>query len=333
MIDLCPRCRIQAPHRPGRERCPRCGGPLRVLDSDLLEAQRPAASATTPPASRPAPVSGPRSGRLYRSRHVRWVARRPPEAIPPRRRPEFAARPRYIPRYVYIPQWGLRDAPVEPDAAATRAGALSAALTRALHVLAAALGLAAIAHLLRYVLLIVNRSTPVPAWTDLATSTLVIFGGLLAVGCFVYTTVVFARWVMAMRTEAYRSVDRRDPRPRWQIVLLAAVPLVNVVGVAMVLHEAANVRADLDRDRTRRRLTRMWVAWTIVNILAVAAIVTRVVATLSGSIQTGANGLVAVTVSAACSAVFARWLASRLDVTFATSHHDPVPSRRWVAVA
>ncbi|UVF80258.1 DUF4328 domain-containing protein [Gordonia mangrovi] len=278
-------------------------------------------------------MSGPRSGRLYRSRHVRWVARRPPEAIPLRRRPELAAPPRYIPRYVYIPQWGLRDAPVAPDAATSRAAVLSAALTRALHVLAAALGLAAIAHLLRYGLLIVNRSTPVPAWTDLVTSTLVIFGGLLALGCFVYTTVVFARWVMAMRTEAYRGADRRDPRARWQILLLAAVPLVNVVGVAVLLHEAANVRADLDRDRTRRRLTRMWVAWTIVNVLAVAAIVTRVVATLSGSIQTGANGLVAVTVSAACSAVFARWLAGRLEATFATAQHDPVPSRRWVVAA
>lgn len=343
MIDLCPRCRIQAPHRPGRERCPRCGGPLRVLDSDLLGPPRQAAPPpTAAPPSQPAPVSGPRSGRLYRSRHVRWVARRPPEAIPTIRRPEFVARPRYIPRYVYIPQWGLTDGGLTDGGlgnatggptAASRGGALSAALTRALHVMAAALGLAAVAHLLRYVLLIINRSTPVPAWTDLVTSTLVIFGGLLALGCFVYTTVVFARWVMAMRTEAYRCVDRRDPRPRWQIVLLAVVPLVNVLGVAVLLHEAAHVRTDLDGDRTRRRLTRMWVAWAIVNALAVAAIVTRVVATWSGSIQTGANGLVAVTVSAAFSAVFARWLADRLEVTFATSQQDPVPARRWVAVA
>ncbi|MEE3852288.1 DUF4328 domain-containing protein [Gordonia sp. LSe1-13] len=316
-----------------------------MVDSDLLGAPttprdvadvpRPAPTprpAAPVPGPRPSPVSGPRSGRLYRSRHVRWVARRPPEAIPARRRSDLALRPRYIPRYLYIPQWGLRDAPVVTEAALSRRDTLTAALSRALHVLAAALGLAAVAHLGRYILLVVNRSTPVPAWTDLITSALVLFGGLLSVGCFVYATVVFARWVVALRADAYRRDERRDPRRRWQILLMAGVPLLNVWGAAVLLHEAANMRTDLDRDRTRRRLSRIWVGWVLVNVVAVAAVVTRLVAMSSGSIQTGADALLAVVVSAACSGVFAWWLPDRLDATFGERREDPVPSRRWVAV-
>ncbi|MBD1320336.1 DUF4328 domain-containing protein [Gordonia hankookensis] len=347
MIDLCPRCRIQAPHRPGRERCPRCGGPLRVVDSDLIgdpggavETRRgPSASPRETPVRPTAssatgqPSSGPRSSRLYRARHVRWVARRPPEAIPARRL-AVPPGPRPIPRYVYVPRWGLRDVPVEPGADHRNPlEALTAALLHALRLLAGALGLAAIVHLLRYVLLVVNRSVPVAGWTDRASAFLVIFAGLVAFGVFVYATVVFTRWIITLRDDAYRRHALRDPRPRWQIALLAAVPLVNVAGAAVLLHEVARIRDDLEAERTRSRLTKLWVAWALVNVLAAIAVVTRIVATASGSIQTSANGLAAVVISSAVSGVFAWWLGTRLMAIFGAPQDEPVPSRRWVAVA
>ncbi|AZG46897.1 DUF4328 domain-containing protein [Gordonia insulae] len=241
--------------------------------------------------------------------------------------------PRPIPRYVYIPQWGLRDVPDEVSAdPRSRAEVLLAALVSGLRSLAVVLGLAALVHLARYVLIVVNKSMPVPAWTDWTSSVLVMFVGLLALGAYVYVFVVFTRWIIDLRAETYRSRDRRDPRPRWQIAVLAAVPLLNVAGAALLLHEVARLRDDLDPDRTRRRFTRIWVAWTIVNVLALVAIATRVVAMFSGSIQTAANGLAAVIISSICSAVFAWWLADRLAAVFGAAHAEPVPSRRWVTV-
>lgn len=324
MIDLCPRCRIQAPHRPGRDRCPRCGGPLEILGREQPVGHQ-----------QPAPRA-PRSDRVYRSRHVRWVARRPPEAIPPRR--SGAARgPRLIPRYVYLPQWGLRDAPVAAPTERDRTEVLTETLVRALEVLAGALGLAAMAQLARYALLVINKATPVPGWTDRVTAYLVLFSGLLALIGFAYTTVVFVRWLIDLRADAYRRHRQRDPRRRWLIVLLAGVPLVNVFGAGLLLHEVAILRTDLDAALTRERLTKLWVAWAIVNAFAIGALVTRLVAWRSESIQTGANGLIAVAVSAAVSAVFAWWMARRITIVFGPAdgvgQADSVPERRWVMVA
>ncbi|MGV9709755.1 DUF4328 domain-containing protein [Gordonia sp. NPDC003424] len=259
------------------------------------------------------------------------MARRPPEAIPPRR----AARPsgpRLIPRYVYVPHWGLRDVPLSEVAESSPSEHLAAALLRALQVLAVTLGISAGAHLLRYLLLVVNRSTPVPAWTDMLTTLLVLFGGIVSLFAFAYATVVFVRWIIELRSDAYRRHDRRDPRRRWVVALLAGVPLVNVLGAGLLLHEVTAMRDDLDAAMTRDRLTRVWVAWAIVNGLAILALATRVVAWRSGSIQTGANGLLAVAVCSAVSAVFAWWLARRIDSIFAGVRQEPVPERRWVAV-
>lgn len=319
MIDLCPRCRIQAPHRPGRDRCPRCGGPLQVVDGDI---------AAPPTHSR---VGGPRSNGIYRDRHVRWVARRPPEAIPTPRPPR-SDRPAGIPRYLYIPTWGLRDTPPQAATPVDRTAVLQAALIVALRWLAIALAAQTVAHLLRYVIVVVNRSTPIPGWLAGTSAVLVIFCGVVALAGYVYATVVFVRWLISLRHDAHRARGLLDPRRRWQVIVLGGVPLVNVIGAPLLIREVTDLRTDLDPARTRDRLTRVWVAWAVVNAVAIVAIITRIVAAGSGSIQTAANALVAVIVSSAVSAVFAWWLARRLEVVFAGAQHDPVPSHRWVVV-
>ncbi|GAA1482301.1 hypothetical protein GCM10009624_27410 [Gordonia sinesedis] len=273
--------------------------------------------------------------RFYRSGHVRWVARRPAETIPPRR-PQRPRGPRPIPRYVYLPTWGLRDriAPTSDDADARDAREL---LVLAFHVAAAALGVSAVVHLLRYLLLLVNRSTPLPQWLISISSALVIAAGVVALGAFIFGSVAFVAWVRDVRAVAYRAADRREPRRTWFVVVLAAIPLVNVVGAGLLLHEAAAVRSDAWSSRgatgvPRDRLTRLWVAWALVNALAVVTVVTLWVANRSGSIQTGANALLLVALTAAVSSVFALWAARRLPRVFG-DEDAPVPTRRWVAVA
>lgn len=313
MIDVCPRCRIQAPHRDGRQTCPRCGGPLQQIDAGPEAASR----------------REPRSTRVYRSRHVRWVARRPPEAIPVWR-PTAATGPRPIPRYPYLPQWGLHDEPLPPVDPQTPLGHSAATFLRALRSLSFVLWATAAAHLLRYVLLAVNRATPVPGFLAAVTAFLVLLTGLLALIGFVYVTVLLVLWLRRLRADAYRRHELRDPRPWWQLIGLAAVPLVNVVGLAVLLREVAAMRDDLDVARTRDRLTRLWVAWILVNAVAVVAVIYRIVAMSSGSIQTGADTVLAVVVSSAVSAWFARWAAGRLDSIFVGTEEDSVPNRRWV---
>lgn len=354
MIDLCPRCRIQAPHRPGRERCPRCGGPLTVVRSTaeaaavVTGAVRPPPPTTprppmppgtprphTPPAPHGTVGDGRTASRFYRSGHVRWVARRPAETIPPR--PQGPRRgPRPIPRYAYIPMWGLRDRQASDDPAATSRDPRDL-LVAGFQIAGAALAASAAAHLLRYILLVVNRSTPLPQWLIWVSTALVIAAGVVALLSFGIGATAFARWVIGERVDAYRSAGRRDPRRRWLVAALAVIPLVNVVGAPLLLHEAAAARAGEWSARgadglVRRRLNRLWVAWVLVNALAAATAITIWVAYRSGSIQTGANALLLVAVTAAVSSAFAFWAAERLPRVFGTVDEEP-PARRWVPIA
>ncbi|GAC69318.1 hypothetical protein GS4_23_01150 [Gordonia soli NBRC 108243] len=297
---------------------------MRVVDS---------AATATPARQASVAPSGNRidAGRVYRSRHVRWVARRPPEAIPapaPRAHP----RTRVIPRYTYLPLWGLRDTP-HSDAVADDRRIEVADVRAALRLVGGTLAISAIVHLIRYIVLVVNRTSPIPGWLDTATAWLVVFVGLFALATFVFATVVAVRWVRALRVDAYRRHDRLDPRPLWQLILFAGVPIVNLVGLGVLLHEVAALRDDLDTVRTHRRLTKIWVGWAIVNAFAVVGIVTRLVALQSGSIQTAASALALVIVSAVVSSAFAYWLAARIDAVFTADQTPTVPARRWVAVA
>lgn len=352
---MCPRCRIQAPHRDGREHCPRCGGNLVVVESPQAAARvpRPTGPAPAPgpaatPGGRPvlrrtAPPPTPRQAaargqgpRMYRSRNVRWVARRPPESFPPRLGQVYRG-PRLIPRYTYLPRWGLRDAPVDEHRLDAPAEHASETLRAALMMCAGALGASALVHLFRYILLVINRDSPLPSWLIVASSVLVILGGLLALIAVVSALVVAVRWLIAVRAQAYRHRGRREPRPLWQIIVLAGIPVVNVVGAPLLLHEAANASAQEWRERgvdgvTRAALDRLWVAWALVNALALWAAITWAVSVSSGSIQTGADALALITVSAAVSAVFAFWASRHLPGVL-VSDDAPAVKKRWVAVA
>lgn len=351
MLDLCPRCRIQAPHRDERDRCPRCGGSLTVVADDAQasvvvaayhESVRrpvPAPVVTQAPSIRPSVAARPVSSRagaprMYGARPVRWVARRPADSLPsprPPRRP----RVRRIPRYVAVPQWGLVDVPVTADDTPSVTTRLGAALTTALQITGATLVSSALAHLLRYLLLVVNRSTPLPGWLIAISTVLVMVAGVLALGALVYTTVVFVRWLLAQRAESYAGCGFTDPRPRWASIPLAAIPLINVVGAPLLLYEAAAMATGSAEmpAAVAARLRKLWVAWAIVNAVALAAVLTWWIGAASGSVQTGADALVLVTVSAAVSAAFAFWAAPRLAGAMSPAGEAAVPVQRWVIAA
>ncbi|MFE0749769.1 DUF4328 domain-containing protein [Gordonia sp. NPDC058843] len=281
--------------------------------------------------SHPAPA-----GRVYRSRNVRWVARRPPEAIPARRGPSGRRGPRLIPRYVYLPTWGLHDEPAEADTAHQKLEGSRARFALTLVLAGVALGASALVHLVRYILLVVNRDRPLPEGLIVASDWLTVFVGVVAFLGFVLATLAFMRWVLELRADTYASAGLLDPRrPGW-VAALSGLPLINLVGAPLVLQEVAAHRVGhdpaLDADLVGRRLRKLWVAWVLVNVTAGAAVVARLIAWRSDSLQTGANSLIMVVVSAAVSAAFAFWMARRVRTLFEVAAAAPVPTRRWVAV-
>lgn len=283
----------------------------------------------------PGPTSAP-AGRLYRSRNVRWVARRPPEAVPARRGPVGRRGPRLIPRYVYVPTWGLHDEPTPADAAHQKLDDSRSRLGLALVLAGSALTASALVHLVRYILLVVNRDRPLPEFLIIASDWLTVFVGVVAFLGFVLATLAFMRWVLELRADTYASAGLLDPRrPGW-VAALSGLPLVNLIGAPLVLQEVAAHRVgqdpSLDADLVGRRLRKLWVAWVLVNVAAGAAIVARLIAWRSDSLQTGANALAMVIVSTAISAAFAFWMARRVRTLFGAAAAAPVPTRRWVAV-
>ncbi|MGC4933114.1 DUF4328 domain-containing protein [Gordonia sp. DT30] len=288
-----------------------------------------------PPPPRPGgggPHRGGGAPRMYGSRQVRWVARRPAGTLPPPRPPRRVG-PRPIPRYAYLPRWGLLDSPDAADQTPNVRARLGAALTTALQIAGAAFVASTCAHLLQYLLLVVNRSTTLPGWLIALSTVLVLASGALAIAGYVYATVIFVRWLLAVRSGVFADRGFFDPRPRWQIIPLAAIPLVNVAGAALLLHEPAATLDDVARGAALAHLRKLWVGWAVVNAVAVATVITWWVGAASGSIQTGANALFMVVLCAAVSAAFAYWAASRLPSVFSpTAAPEKVPAHRWVVV-
>lgn len=265
--------------------------------------------------------------RMYRSPHVRWVARRPPETLPPRR-VRVAPAPRLIPRYTYLPRWGLYDPPAT-GVAEERTSADH--LRPVLRGLGAVLALTAVVHLIRYLLLTINRSTPVPGWAASLTWGMVWVTGLAALIGFVVAILAFGRWLIAVRADSYRRGGTREPRRGWVIWLCTVIPLVNIFGILVLVREGLAMRTDLDEPVALSRARKIWLAWILVNGIAVLAVLVRYVAWRSGSIQTGADGLWLTALSAAVSSAFAFWLPTRLQRLFGQGA-EKEPQKRWVPV-
>lgn len=354
-LDVCPNCRIQAEHRAGRTSCPRCGGPLTEVDAQTRRpvSRRTAPSQSAPPHSaespsaespsaphrpaparpvRPAPVSSATNTvrRILPNRPaLRWWAHRPPETIPPPPAPARPPQPR--PQYREIPRWGLIDVPPAVSADEDARGRLRwRDLGQSLRLLGGILAGAAVAQLLRYIVLVVNRSRPIPAWLDLLTVIAVLVFGVLAALGAIIALAGFARWLREVRAADYRRIDRCEPRRPILLILGAVTPFVNVVTAPFLLIESTRLRDDDEARRARRRIDRLAVAWGLVSLVGLIALVYRLVAWPSDSVQTGADALAWVTLSFAASAAFVYWAPRRFAALAEPGRSRPVPQRRLV---
>ncbi len=314
MIQVCGQCGTRWNVRDRRQVwCPRCRGTLLAPDAQ---------GAPQPVAGRPASTAPGRTPAGYR-----WIAVRP--GTPP------PARPRRVPlgptpRYAVIPRWGLFDR-FDDDAAAgqrsaERSGPSAATVRRTLVVTMALLGAAALLHVIRYGLLLINRTVlldPIVAglatWLPVAASVLAFFAVLA-------TAVVLTDWLIARRAAAYAHLGSADPRSPRELWAGCLIPVVNLVMAPVFVIELA--RAE---QRTGLRIISWWITWFFSYALSTASIVTTILTIFYDGAQRIADNTVT-TAIAYLVAVATLLLVLQVYQRFERRPFDR-PSTRWVIVA
>ncbi|MCV7283087.1 DUF4328 domain-containing protein, partial [Mycolicibacterium flavescens] len=254
----------------------------------------------------------------------RWIAVRPGAPPPPRRTRRHLGP---TPRYTVIPRWGLVDQVAPADAEATeqtRSGPSRTMVRNVLLVTMLAFGAAALIHLVRYVLLIVNRSVLLHPWIAAGATWLGVALSVVAVFTLVASLMVLANWLVARRAAAYAHRGGTDPRPAWLLQAGCLVPFVNLLWAPVFAIELAGVEERL--SHLRRPIAAWWVVWLISYALSIWSIAT--------SFTTDAQGIAdntVTTIVAYLAALAALLLAAKVVDGF---ERQPVerPSKRWVMV-
>ena len=254
----------------------------------------------------------------------RWIAVRPGVA-PPSRRRKRALGP--TPRYAAIPRWGLLEhfeTPEEKAAAAPRSGPSQAMVRGVLVATMAVLGAAALVHLARYVLLIINRSVLLNKVVAFAATWLGVLVSVIALFMVVASLVVLTNWLIARRAAAYAHYRRDDPRRPSSLRLGCLVPLVNLFWAPVFVIELAGVE---ERQSTMRRpIVLWWIVWVFSYAVSIFSIATSFTSDAQGIADNTVTTIVAYLLTLAT-----LLLALKVFLGF---ERQPVerPSKRWVIV-
>ena len=276
-----------------------------------------------PPAATGQHSARRRSGALLPPGY-RWIAVRP-GAAPPRRRQRRPLGP--TPRYAVIPRWGLVDPATQESptsAEGVRRGPSLWAVRATLVTTVVALGAAALLHIARYALLIVNRDillnsivAEVATWVPVAASV----GAMFAI---VGTAFVLTEWLIARRAAAFGQMSAPDPRPLWALRAGCLVPLANWLWAPTYVVELATVEG-------RYRLLRpvIW-AWALLFVLSTLVSTFATATSFPSDTQGIANNTVSFIV-AYLMAMAATVAVARLVFAFERTGVER-PSHRWVVV-
>jgi len=314
MIQVCSTCGTRWNVRDRRrDWCPRCNGTLLAPTSPDPSSQlRQAAGLGTPP-----------SGRAHLPAGYRWIAVRPGAPPPPRRGRRILGP---TPRYAFIPRWGLVDHFDQPDQQQTqgRPGPSTQMVRTTLIATMAVLGAAAFVHLVRYVLLIWNRTHLLNPWVAGAATWIGVAVSVVAIFMIVATAVVLTNWLIGRRAAAYAYRGKPDPRPVRTLRAGCLVPLVNLAWAPVFVIELAGVEERV--NWLRRNIVVWWLVWVVSTAVSVLSIAT--------SFATEPQGIADNTVTTTVAYLLA--LAGVLLVmkVFDGFERQPVekPSKRWVIV-
>jgi hypothetical protein len=235
------------------------------------------------------------------------------------------------PRYAATPRWGLTDQLDGQYGAATaqavevRSGPSVAMVRGTLVATMVLLGFAAVVHIVRYALLLINRSTLLNPWV----AGIVTWGGVaasvLALFAVVASVVVLANWLIARRARAFAHRDTTDPRSAREMLAGCLVPFVNLFWAPVYLIELADAEGRL--SRLRATIITWWCVWIFSTLASVFSIATSFTSDAQGI----ADNTVA-TVVAYLVALAALLLVYRVLLGFERTPVDR-QVKRWVMVA
>lgn len=305
MIQVCSRCSTRWNVRDRqRQWCPRCRGPLLAPVAQV-------------------PAAGQTSG----ARGYRWIAVRPGPAPKPRRhQPPLGP----TPHYDHIPRWGLTEEFAEPAPGETAGhervhrGPSTGAVQAVAAITMIALGAAALMHVVRYILLLVNRTVLLNPWVAIAGSWLGVAASVVALFAVLATAVVFTNWLIARRAAAYHRAGTTEPRRRWVLWVGCLVPVVNMFLAPVFVTEMATAENRL--TSLRRPIGIWWSIWAVSGLVVAWSI--------WGMFATDPQGIAdstEVTVIAYLMGMLSLAMVLRVYHAFERTQAD-APGHRWVVV-
>jgi len=278
MIQVCSQCGTRWNVRDRRRVwCPRCHGTLLAPSGPELGAEWSALSAgqaTGPGGVGAAPAGAGRTPPRLPPGY-RWIAVRPGAAPPARGRKRHLGP---TPYYQSIPRWGLVEHFEAPEVqqVAPRSGPSAAMLRATLIATMVVLGVAALVHLVRYALLIINRSVLLNKVVAFGATWLGVLVSVVALFMVVATVVVLTNWLIARRATAFAYHGREDSRRLWALRAGCLVPLVNLFWAPVFVIELAGVEERL--TWLRRPIVVWWIVWvfsTAVSLFSIATSFTQ----------------------------------------------------------
>jgi len=186
------------------------------------------------------------------------------------------------------------------------------------------LGVAALVHVVRYALLIVNRSVLLNKVVAFTATWGGVLASVIAMFMVVASAVVLTNWLIARRAAAFAHHRRDDPRPRWALRAGCLVPLVNLFWAPVFVIELAAVEERL--KWLRKPIVVWWIVWLFSTAVSAFSIATS----FSEDPQGIANNTVT-TIVAYLLGLAALLLAMKVFLGF---ERQPVeqPAKRWVIV-
>ncbi len=158
------------------------------------------------------------------------------------------------------------------DDSATKRGASPVTVRAALLSAATVFGLAAAVHVVRYVLLLINRTSLLPPLVAGAALWLGVLLSLAVIVSVILTAVVLTSWLIGRRSAVFRFRGHEDPRPAWALWVGCLVPVLNLVWAPVFLIELAH--AEESQARLRGPITAWWFAWVFSTGISIFAIAT-----------------------------------------------------------
>jgi hypothetical protein len=160
----------------------------------------------------------------------------------------------------------------EPDAAGPRNGPSLAMVRGTLLATMVVLGVAALVHVARYALLIVNRSVLLNKVVAFVATWLGVLASVIAMFMIVASAVVLTNWLIGRRAAAFAHHRRDDPRSVWSLRAGCLVPLVNLAWAPVFVIELAGVEDRL--KLLRRPIVVWWIVWIFSTVVSVFSIAT-----------------------------------------------------------